>query len=497
MTAVMVDGETVLLVNVDGSVRAYSNRCPHQASSLDEGDLDGETLTCAKHLWEFNAVTGCGINPDDATLTTRLPGRRRRHDLRGHRPVTRSRVVVIGGGAGSAAAVAELRKLGFDGSLTLVSAENTVPYERPPLSKGFLLGTSGQVPVKDAAWYEQASVELILGSRATRLDLAARTVTLSGGAVLGDHQLLLATGVRPRVLPGLDGDSVCYLRTGEDAAALRDRITAAGHVAVLGGGFIGCEVAAAAIRLGKRATILEALPNLLHRALGPELADAWWPASTGTKASTSAPGSRCSGSGRAAAACGSAPWSATSTPTSSSSAWAPCPTPSSPSRPPCRPAHGIEVDECFATAAPDVYAIGDVAAQHLPEHGRRVRVEHHDTAIRHGRVAARNMLGQREPFGDVHWFWSDQFDHTISSAGLISESDGPGELVIRGSLEQRSFSAFSLDGDRVRAVIALNRPRDVLDARRLIARDHSATAGQLRDESLPLKRLAAPAVTAT
>jgi hypothetical protein len=107
------------------------------------------------------------------------------------------------------------------------------------------------------------------------------------------------------------------------------------------------------------------------------------------------------------------------------------------------------------------------------------------------------MLGQREPFADVHWFWSDQFDHTISSAGLIPGSDGPGELVIRGSLEQRSFSAFSLDGDRVRAVIALNRPRDVLDARRLIARDHSATAAQLRDESLPLKRLAAPAVTAT
>jgi hypothetical protein len=148
-----------------------------------------------------------------------------------------------------------------------------VPYERPPLSKGFLLGTSGQVPVKDAAWYEQASVELILGSRATRLDLAARTVTLSGGAVLGYDRLLLATGVRPRVLPGLDGDGVCYLRTGEDAAALRDRMTAAGHVAVLGGGFIGCEVAAAAVRLGKRATIMEALPTLLHRALGPELGD--------------------------------------------------------------------------------------------------------------------------------------------------------------------------------------------------------------------------------
>jgi len=404
--------------------------------------------------------------------------------------------VVIGGGAGSAAAVAELRKQGFDGSLTLVSAENTVPYERPPLSKGFLLGTSGQVPVKDAAWYEQASVELILGSRATRLDLAARTVTLSGGAVLGYDQLLLATGVRPRVLPGLDGDGVCYLRTSEDAAALRDRMTAAGHVAVLGGGFIGCEVAAAAIRLGKRATILEALPTLLHRALGPELGDvvAGIHRDEGVDVRTGQQvlGIRPRRGGlRISTAAGDVDADVLvvgvgTVPNTELAEQAGLPA-----------GHGIEVDECFATAAPGIYAIGDVAAQHLPGHGRRVRVEHHDTAIRHGRVAARNMAGQREPFADVHWFWSDQYDHTISSAGLIPGSDGPGELVIRGSLEQRSFSAFSLDGDRVRAVISLNRPRDVLDARRLIARDHRATAGQLRDESLPLKRLAAPAVTAT
>ena len=389
-----------------------------------------------------------------------------------------SRIVVIGGGASSAAAVAELRKQGFDGSLTLVSAENTVPYERPPLSKGFLLGTSGQVPVKDAAWYEQESVELLLGSRATRLDPAARTVTLSGGAVLGYDQLLLATGVRPRVLPGLDGDGVCYLRTGEDAAALRDRMTAARHIAVLGGGFIGCEVAAAAIRLGKRATILEALPTLLHRALGPELGDvvAGIHRDEGVDVRT---GQQVLGIRPRRGGMGTVPSTELA-----EQAGLPA-------------GHGIEVDECFATAAPGIYAIGDVAAQHLPGHGRRVRVEHHDTAIRHGRVAARNMLGQREPFADVHWFWSDQYDHTISSAGLIPGSDSPGELVIRGSLEQRSFSAFSLDGDRVRAVISLNRPRDVLDARRLIARDHSATAAQLRDESLPLKRLAAPAVTAT
>jgi 3-phenylpropionate/trans-cinnamate dioxygenase ferredoxin reductase component len=411
--------------------------------------------------------------------------------------VRKPRIVIVGGGAGSATALAELRKQGFDGHLTLVSAESVVPYERPPLSKDFLLDTSEPVPVKDAAWYERESVELLLGSRATRLDLAAGTITLSGGSVLGYDQLLLATGVRPRVLPGLDADGVCYLRTCEDAAALRERMTAAGHVAVLGGGFIGCEVAAAAIRLGKRATILEALPTLLHRALGPELGDvvAGIHRDKGVDVRTGQQvlgvGPRPGGGVRLSTAAGDIDADVLvvgvgTVPNTELAERAGLPV-----------GQGIEVDECFATAAPGVYAIGDVAAQYLPGYGRRVRVEHHDTAVRHGRVAARNMLGRREPFGDVHWFWSDQFEHTISSAGLLADVGGAGPLIIRGSLEQRSFSAFSLDGNRVRAAISLNRPRDVLDVRRLIARDHSATAGQLRDESVPLKRLAAPAVAAT
>ena len=402
------------------------------------------------------------------------------------------RIVAIGGGVASAAAVAGLRAEGFDGAITLVSVEDTVPYERPPLSKDFLMGRSGSVPVKDPAWYEQQSVELVLGRRATGLDLAARTVTLSGGLVLGYDQLLLATGVRPRVLPEFTGDGVCYLRTVRDATDLRDRITAAGHVAVLGGGFIGCEVASAAIQLGKRATILEALPTLLYRALGPDLGqvvaglhrDAGVDVRTGQAVTglTPRPG------GGVQIATGDGPVDADvlvvgvgTVPNTELAAQAGLPVEG-----------GVLVDEHFATAARGVWAIGDVAVQYLPGYGRRVRVEHHDTALRHGRAVARNMLGRPEPFSDVHWFWSDQFEHTISSAGL-PDIDGP--LIIRGSLEERNFSAFSLDGDRLRAVISLNRPKDVLDVRKLIARDHHATPDQLRDESLPLKRLAPSATS--
>ncbi len=233
---------------------------------------------------------------------------------------------MIGGGVGSAAAITELRKEGFDGGITLVSAEHTVPYERPPLSKEFLLGTPGAGGVvKDTGWYEQQEVELLLGLRGTRLDLAAKTVTLSDDSVISYDELLLATGVRPRVLPGLEGDGVCYLRTVDDATELRDRIHAAGHVAVLGGGFIGCEVASSAIQLGKRATILEALPTLLHRALGPALGEvvAAIHRDEGVDVRT---GQLVRASSRArAAASGLAPPTAPSTRTSSSSASGRCP----------------------------------------------------------------------------------------------------------------------------------------------------------------------------
>ncbi len=401
---------------------------------------------------------------------------------------------MIGGGVASATAVAGLRTEGFDGRITLVSAENTVPYERPPLSKEFLRGASGGgTVVQDAAWYEQQEIKLLLGVRGTRLDPATRTVTLSDGAAIGYDQLLLATGVRPRVLPGLAGDGVCYLRTIEDAAGLRDRIQAAGHVAVLGGGFIGCEVAASAVQLGKHVTLLEALPTLLYRALGTDLGEAVagihrdegvdvrtgqlvtgvWPRPGGGVRITTADGEV--DADVLVVGVGTVP----NTELAADAGLA--------------VGDGISVDEYFATTAPGVYAIGDVAAQDLPGHGR-VRVEHHDTAIRHGRAVARNMLGRPEPFGDVHWFWSDQYEHSIQSAGLPGGTEG---LILRGSPGQRSFSAFRLDGGRVRAVISLNRTKDVLEVRRLIVRDHRATAEQLQDESTPLKRLAASRPAAT
>jgi 3-phenylpropionate/trans-cinnamate dioxygenase ferredoxin reductase subunit len=399
-------------------------------------------------------------------------------------------MVVVGGGVAGASAVAELRRAGFGGAVTLICAEDVLPYERPPLSKEFLLDAStGAGAVAEPGWYVQQSIDVLLGTRATELDPAAKTLTLSDGSTLDYDGLLLATGVRPRTLSGIEGESVCYLRTIEDAFRLREQINAGQHVAVLGGGFIGCEVAAAALRLGKRVTILEALPALLQRVLGTELgnviADIHREEGVDVRTEQLVTGVRNHhngleiSTGEGTLECDVLVVGAGTVPTQELAQQAGMAV-----------GNGIFVDQYCVTDAPDVYAVGDVAAQDLPSYGRRVRVEHHDTAIRQGAVAARNMLGAGEPFTDVHWFWSDQYEHSIQSAGI---GDDPGNVVIRGSLEQRNFAAFQLAGDQIRSVIALNRPRAVLDTRRVMATEHSVTAEQLADESIPLKRLARPA----
>jgi 3-phenylpropionate/trans-cinnamate dioxygenase ferredoxin reductase component len=148
---------------------------------------------------------------------------------------------------------------------------------------------------------------------------------------------------------------------------------------------------------------------------------------------------------------------------------------------------GVPVDERCRTPAPEVYAVGDIALHQHPRYGRALRVEHHDTAIRQGRCAARNLLGDAAPFDEPHWFWSDQYDHSLQAVGVL---DDPGDVVIRGSVPDRCFATITLREGRIRSVIALNRPGDVLAARRLLQTEHETTVEQLRDLSLPLKRLA-------
>ncbi len=390
-----------------------------------------------------------------------------------------TRYVLVGGGVAAATTAAGLRRRGFDGEIVLVGDEPDVPYERPPLSKEFLTG--GDVkPARPAEWYAANGIELRLGTRVTAVDTHARTVRL-GDEDLHYDALVLATGLRPRTLAGFDGERVHHLRTAADARRLRDALAGAEHLVILGAGFIGCEVAASAVKLGVDVTIFEPEPAPLARALGTRIGAALLDVhrSRGVEVRTSEYVETCTPEGVLTSNLGHRVEAdlvlvgVGATPNVELALEAGIET-----------GDGILTDECGRTSAPDVYALGDVAA-HL-HHGRRIRVEHHDNALRQGTALAATLTGDPVPHTDPHWFWSDQYEHKLQSVGHARDLD---DLIVRGSVADQKFSAFSLTDGRIDAVIALNRPGDVLAVRRTLHSGHKVTADQLRDESLPLKEL--------
>ena len=399
-----------------------------------------------------------------------------------------SRFVLVGGGVATAATATGLREAGFDGEIVLVAAEPHLPYERPPLSKEYLAGRFAfeDFRANPEDWYTQNDVELVLGTRVEALRPAERQVSLSDGRSLGYDALVLGTGVRARTLDGFAGERVHALRTLADSERLGERLAAGRHLVILGAGFIGCEVAAVAAERGVRVTVFEPEPLPLGRVLGAEFGRAIVGIHTEhgveirtgqvVTAMTETPsGLELTTRDGEVVACDELLVGVGSVPNTELAVEAGLDV-----------ERGILTDEFGRTSAPDVYAIGDVAERLHPEHGRRIRVEHHDTAVKHGANLARNLLGQAEPFTEQHFFWSHQYEHNLQSLGQVT---GGGETVLRGSVEDRSFAVFSLVDGRITAMVALDRPRDVLQARKLMAVPHEVTAAQLADEDVALKTL--------
>ncbi|MEJ2889577.1 NAD(P)/FAD-dependent oxidoreductase [Actinomycetospora aeridis] len=399
-----------------------------------------------------------------------------------------SRFVLVGGGVASAATATGLREAGFDGEIVIVAAEPHLPYERPPLSKEYLAGTFAveDFRANPEDWYAQHDVELVLGTRVEALRPAERRVSLSDGRALGYDALVLATGVRARTLDGFAGERVHALRTLADSQRLGERLSAGRHLVILGAGFIGCEVAAVAAERGVRVTVFEPEPLPLGRVLGPEFGRAivdihrehGVAIRTGevvTAMTETGAGLELTTRDGEIVACDELLVGVGSVPNVELAVEAGLAV-----------ERGILTDEYGRTSAPDVYAIGDVAERLHPEHGRRLRVEHHDTAVKHGGNLARTLLGHAEPFTGQHFFWSHQYDHNLQSLGQLT---GEGETVIRGSVEDRSFAIFSLVGGRIAAMVALDRPRDVLQARKVMGVPHEVTAEQLADQDVALKSL--------
>jgi 3-phenylpropionate/trans-cinnamate dioxygenase ferredoxin reductase component len=399
--------------------------------------------------------------------------------------------IIIGAGFAGAKAAETLRDEGFDGRVVLLGAESERPYERPPLSKDYLRGESPRESayVHPESFYAEKEIELRTSSPATAIDPGAREVVLEGGERVRFDRLLIATGAAPRRLPvpGAELDGVLYLRELDDSAAIAERLRPGAKLAVIGAGWIGAEVGASARQKGLEVTIVEQTSVPLERVLGPEVGAIYAEihrdhgvdllTGTGLEAfdGDGAVERLRLADGRTidcdfvVVGVGVAP------------------------RTELAEAAGIEVDdgvvvsETLETSVPGVFAAGDVANALHPFYERRIRVEHWANALNQGPAAARNMLGEGQPYERLPYFFSDQYDVGMEYSGYAIDWD---EVVFRGDPASREFIAFWLQGGRVLAGMNVNvwEVTELIEG--LIRSRARIDVARLRDPDVPLTELA-------
>jgi 3-phenylpropionate/trans-cinnamate dioxygenase ferredoxin reductase component len=383
-----------------------------------------------------------------------------------------NRVVIIGAGAADLTTAESLRRLGFGGTIRMVHAEHTLPYDRPPLSKQVLAGTwpPEKVLLRSPAALEKLALDWHHGVQASRLDVAGHRVDLSDGKRLEFDVAVIATGVAPRSLArGQDLQGVFVLRTLDEALALQHALTAGRRLVVVGGGFLGLEVAATARQLGLEVEVIEPLPVCLEGPLGRTIGERVMHLQNAHRVRLRNGigvrrliGDQEQGNGGAVTAVelqdgtilpaesvlvaiGSQPavdWLAGSGLTLQ---------------------NGI-VCNAFCEAAPDIYAAGDVSNWYHPHLERHVRLEHRMNATEQGQAVARNILGERQPFAPIPFFWSDQFDVKIQMYGIASR--GAALQIVEGALhEDRFVAAYSEEGERLVAVLGWKSPKQLLSYR--------------------------------
>jgi 3-phenylpropionate/trans-cinnamate dioxygenase ferredoxin reductase subunit len=404
--------------------------------------------------------------------------------------VSTPRFVLVGGGQAAAAAAEELRKRDFGGEIVLLTNEREYPYERPPLSKEYLLtGDGDDLLFKPADWYEKNNVQVVFGVTVTGVDPKAHVVTLDDGSEQRYDKLLICTGGRPRVLPGIAGERVRYLRDRTDADRLGDDLLAGATLVIIGAGFVGCEVAATARKRGVDVVMVESLDVPLKRALGDEVGAAMAAIhrAEGVDVRVSTTIQDVSETPEAIVV-------STDGGTIEASvllvAVGMTPNVELLDGSGIEVDNGVLVDEFCRSSDPDVFAAGDVANAWDPKLGRRVRVEHYDNASKQGAVAAANMLGAEEPYTDSHWFWSDQYEHNLQAVGLAHDYD---EIVIRRDDDaERAFAAFYVKDSKIQAVFALDASKEILRSRKLIAAGTAVTREQLADPDVDLRKIGRP-----
>lgn len=402
--------------------------------------------------------------------------------------------VIVGGGLAGASAAEELRKQGFDGSVTIVASEGHEPYIRPPLSKGYLNGSDGldAVYVHPSQWYAENAITVLIGTSATSIDRAGHKVTLSTGETLPYDKLLLATGSSPRRLPieGADLAGVHYLRTLDDSEALQAELKAGGKKLVLvGSGWIGMEVGATARTLGNEVTILERDPIPLANALGDELGTlfAGYHKEKGVVLRTSLVVDKIVGTD------GHVTGVALDDGEIVPADLVLVGVGAVPNVQLAKDAgldvdNGILTDASLKTSDPDIYAAGDVANAMHPLIGQRLRSEHWANALNEGPAAARAMLGQEVSFDDIPYFYTDQFDLGMEYSGYGPLTRGA-KVVYRGDPATREFIAFWVVDGKVVAGMNVNVWDVNEEVQRIIRSGAKIDEARLTDESVPLAEL--------
>jgi 3-phenylpropionate/trans-cinnamate dioxygenase ferredoxin reductase subunit len=413
-------------------------------------------------------------------------------------------IVIVGAGLAGVTAAGALREQGFQGKITLLGDEPEIPYDRPPLSKAVLvsgelqsmvaasdLRSALKVPaslaLRTAAWYEQQRIDCVFGDRAIALDLGARRLKLERGNILAFDRLLLATGARVRRLLQFESAATtcCYLRTLQDAVTLRRLLRPGARVVLLGGGVIGMEVAASAHTLGCEVTVLEMAPRIMSRALPQELSDhiAAYHRSKGVvlRTSTNVIGPAPAGHDGLLLADGTVVPAdlivigvgVVANSELAAEAGIVC-------------NDGIVVDEFTATSAPGVYAAGDAVRYPDAFFGRSLRGESWTHAQNQAVVAAKNMLGGHEPYREIPYVWSDQYDLKIQTTGRFEAE----RHMLRGDPAKNKFLWLHVDGDKVVGASGINESREVRFAQRLVESGNRVDPAQLADPSFNLKKAA-------
>jgi 3-phenylpropionate/trans-cinnamate dioxygenase ferredoxin reductase subunit len=408
---------------------------------------------------------------------------------------TEPTTVIVGAGQAGAEVAGSLRQQGYTGRIVLLGAEPQLPYRRPPLSKTYLAGTATaeSLTIKPQAGYDTANIEVRLATRVERIERARKQVVLADGGTLHYDKLVLATGGAPRrlALTGAEAPNVLYLRTLADADALRAELQPRRRLLIVGGGYIGLEVAATAVKQGLQVTVLESAPRVLVRVTAPEMSafyervhrEAGVDVRTGVTlqqfeqqagrmcAVQLADGTRIE-TDVVLVGIGLLPHVELAREAG------------------LDVGDGIVVDALGRSSDPDILAVGDCACQANAWLGRAVRLESVPNANEQARIAAATICGKQSPNRSVPWFWSDQYDLKLQMVGL---SQGYDQVVLRGDPAGRSFCTFYLREGRIIAVDAVNRAPDFLTAKTLVAERIQADAAVLADVNAPLKALLPPA----